>query len=77
MSKLPKWPVNNDLASQLPLIGKRSNLGPGGRDCPRCNVEPGKSRKVDKRHNKRSKRQRTQQLINREVGHFAYQMGWC
>lgn len=77
MSKLPKWSVDNDLASQLPLIGKRSHLGPGGRDCPCCNVGPGKSRKTDERHNKRSERQRTRQFINREVGYFACQMGRC
>ncbi len=77
MPKMPRWSVNNNLASQLPLIGKRSHLGPGGRDCPCCNVEPGKPRKMDKRHNKRSERQRAQQLINREVDFFAYQMGWC
>lgn len=77
MAKLPKCSTNNDLAPQLPLIGKRSHMGPGGRDCPCCNVEPGKSRKLDKRHNKRSERQRARQLINREVNNAAYQMGWC
>lgn len=77
MAKLPKCSTNNDLPRQLPLIGKRSHLGPGGRDCPCCNVEPGKPRKQDKRHNKRSEKQRARQLINREVNNAAYQMGWC
>lgn len=77
MAKLPKCSTNNDLPRQLPLIGKRSHLGPGGRDCPCCNVEPGKSRKADKRHNKRSERHRTRQLIAREVDYAAYAMGWC
>lgn len=76
MAKLPKWSINNDLATQLPLIGSRSHLGPGGRDCPCCNVEPGNPRKLDKRHNKRSERNRVRQLISREVDYVAYQMGW-
>ena len=77
MAKLPKCSTNNNLALQLPLIGKRSHMGPGGRDCPCCNEAPGKPRKIEKRHNKRSERQRARQLINREVNNSAYQMVWC
>lgn len=77
MAKLPKCSTNNNLALQLPLIGKRSHMGPGGRDCPCCNEAPGKPRKIEKRHNKRSERQRARQLINREVNNLAYQMVWC
>lgn len=77
MAKLPKCSTNNNLASSLPLIGKRSHMGPGGRYCPCCNEAPGKARKIEKRHNKRSERQRSRQLINREVDYAAYQMGWC
>ena len=77
MAKLPKCSTNNNLALELPLIGKRSHMGPGGRDCPCCNEAPGKPRKIEKRHNKRSERQRARQLINREVNNSAYQMVWC
>lgn len=77
MAKLPKCSTNEQLFSSLPMIGKRSHMGPGGRDCPCCNEAPGKPRKVEKRHNKRSERQRSRQLIERERQYAAYQMGWC
>ena len=77
MAKLPKCSTNNDLAHQLPLIGKRSHMGPGGRDCTCCNDAPGKDRKRAKRYNKHSERQRSRRLIDREVNYVTYQMGWC
>lgn len=77
MAKLPKCSTSDNLASSLPLIGRRSHMGPGGRYCPCCNEAPGKARKIEKRHNKRSEKQRSRQLINREVDYAAYQMGWC
>lgn len=73
MAKLPKCSTNDNLAPYLPLIGRRSHMGPGGRYCPCCNEAPGNARKIEKR----SERQRSRQLINREVDYAAYQMGWC